>query len=255
MEQDTASTWTLRVEDLRHFYGTQRETPSVVFKARQAFCPFEITVLIGESGSGKSTLLKMLGGLDCPEHGRMQVMWDIGTDPSKKRAAAVQKDLPNRHDWLAHYRRHRVAYLFQDGGLIDDFSVLQNVLLPLRYAEIKRSERDERCRQALERVGLKSKLNKRLSELSGGERHRVAMARTIARQAAIVICDEPTAALDEDNALLMRDILRDEAGRGACVFIATHDSRLMDASFATRIIKVNHGIASLRDAGAADPAV
>jgi len=249
MDQNAPADWMLRVENLSHFYGRQRQTPSVVFKAEQAFRPGEITVLVGESGSGKSTLLKMLGGLDCPEHGRMQVMWDISPDPSKSRHQAVQKDLPHRHDWLAHYRRHRVAYLFQDGGLIDDFSVLQNVLLPLRYAEIARKERDRRCRTALERVGLKSKILKRLSQLSGGERHRVAMARTIARQAAIVICDEPTAALDAENALLMRDILRDEAGRGACVFIATHDQRLMTGDFATRIIEIHHGIAALNATG------
>lgn len=244
------SPWTLRVENLHHYYGTQRETPSVVFAAEQAFCPCEITVLVGESGSGKSTLLKMLGGLDCPEQGRMQVMWDISSDPSKKREKAVEKDLPSTHHWLTHYRRHRVAYLFQDGGLIDDFSVLQNVLLPLRYAEIARRDRDARCRGALERVGLKDKISKKLKELSGGERHRVAMARTIARQAAIVICDEPTAALDEDNALLMRDILRDEAKRGACVFIATHDHRLMEDGFATRIIRINQGVAALSVSGA-----
>ncbi|MEE2525804.1 ATP-binding cassette domain-containing protein [Hyphobacterium sp. HN65] len=251
MGQLASTHWTLRVENLHHYYGTQRTTPSVVFEAEQAFCPSEITVLVGESGSGKSTLLKMLGGLDCPEQGRMQVMWDISADPSKKRKTAIEQDLPHRHDWLAHYRRHRVAYLFQDGGLIDDFSVWQNVLLPLRYAEIAREERDSRCQAALERVGLKDKISKKLRELSGGERHRVAMARTIARQAAIVICDEPTAALDEDNAYLMRDILRDEAARGACVFIATHDHRLMDEDFATRIIKVSHGIAALSSGGAA----
>jgi putative ABC transport system ATP-binding protein len=246
VDTQTASHWVIQLENLLHFYGKQRTSPSVQFRERQEFRNSEITVLVGESGSGKSTLLKVLGGLDCAGSGTLKVRWDICNDPGKIRDKAIARSLPHTHHDLAHYRRHRVAFLFQDGGLIEEFSVLQNVLLPLRYAEIPRHLRRARCEQALERVGLKDKIGKRLNQLSGGERHRVAMARTIAREAAIVICDEPTAALDRDNAILVRDILQDEAERGACVFIATHDDRLIDHTFADNIIDINHGIASLR---------
>lgn len=242
----TLSNWVIQLENLLHFYGKQRTSPSVQFRARQEFRKSEITVLVGESGSGKSTLLKVLGGLDCAGSGTLKVRWDICNDPSKTRRDVIERSLPHSHQDLAHYRRHRVAFLFQDGGLIEEFSVLQNVLLPLRYAEIPRHMRRARCERALERVGLKDKIGKRLNQLSGGERHRVAMARTIAREAAIVICDEPTAALDRENAILVRDILRDEAKRGACVFIATHDDRLIDHQFADNIIDIDQGVASLR---------
>lgn len=237
--------WTLQLDELCHYYGQQRHTPSVQLRSCHSFRPHEITVLVGESGSGKSTLLKLIGGLDVPRSGSLEVKWDICTDPTRKREQAVVKKLPHSHDWLAHYRRHRVAFLFQDGGLIEEFSVLQNVLLPLRYAEIPRRERDQRCREALERVGLGDKISRRLNQLSGGERHRVAMARTIAREAAIVVCDEPTAALDKDNALLVREILKAEAKRGACVFIATHDARLMNRNFVHHIIRIEDGKASI----------
>ncbi|WP_421790178.1 ABC transporter ATP-binding protein [Hyphobacterium sp.] len=246
MADATATTdWTLELDQLCHFYGKQRETPSVKFPERHVFRPGEITVLVGESGSGKSTLLKMIGGLDFPRDGSVVVRWDICLDPNDQRDKAITKRLPRRHDWLAHYRRHRVAFLFQDGGLLEEFSVLQNVMLPLRYAEIPRSERLKRCRDALIRVGLGDKIERQLHQLSGGERHRVAMARTIAREAAIVVCDEPTAALDKENALLVRDILKDEAKRGACVFIATHDARLMKPGFVDHTITVTEGAASL----------
>lgn len=241
-----APQWIIQLENLFHFYGKQRTSPSVHFLAKQEFRAKEITVLVGESGSGKSTLLKMLGGLDCPGGGSLRVHWDICNEPGQKSTKAISRLLPHTHHDLAHYRRHRVAFLFQDGGLIEEFSVLQNVLLPLRYAEIPRKLRRSRCEQALERVGLKDKIDKRLDQLSGGERHRVAMARTIAREAAIVICDEPTAALDRDNAILVREILRDEAKRGACVFIATHDERLIDPQFAHNIIDIDGGVASMR---------
>jgi ABC-type lipoprotein export system ATPase subunit len=227
-------------EGLQHRYKKQNRDHSVCFKTttRYEFRSGDITVLYGHSGSGKSTLLNLLGGLDCPADGNLQIMWDIGTPACNMR-------VPRDHRGLAHYRRHKISYLFQDGGLIEELDVLQNVMLPLRYASIARNERRARCEQALERVGLADKRDKDVSQLSGGERHRVGLARVIARQAEIVICDEPTAALDKETSLLVRDILREEAAHGGCIFIATHDPILIEDGFADRFIHIEDGTASV----------
>ncbi|GJL97840.1 MAG: hypothetical protein DHS20C06_16570 [Hyphobacterium sp.] len=223
-------------ESLQHRYSEQNRDYSVCFasEARHEFHAHDIIVLYGHSGSGKSTLLNLLGGLDCPAAGNLQVWWDVGSRPQNM-------SVPRDNRGLAHYRRRKISFLFQDGGLIEELDVLQNVMLPLRYASIPRNERRARCEQALERVGLKDMTNKSVSQLSGGERHRVGLARVIARQAEIVICDEPTAALDQATSELVRDILMGESRRGACIFIATHDPVLIDDDFADRFIHIKNG--------------
>ncbi|WP_394692911.1 ABC transporter ATP-binding protein [Hyphobacterium sp.] len=233
--------WVLFFEGLNHSYKDLEREHTVWFSSPQRFefKPQDITLLVGRSGSGKSTLLNLIGGLDLPQGGQLRIRWDVHQQ-------AKQRDMPRDHRGLAHYRREKVCYLFQDGGLIEEMSVMENVMLPLRYAAANARESREACRRALERVGLADKIGKHISQLSGGERHRVGLARTIARRAEIVICDEPTAALDKDTGQLVRKILEEEAERGACVFIATHDPVLIEANIANYIIELDEGCARVR---------
>ena len=188
----------------------------------------EITVVSGRSGSGKSTLLNILGGLDSPCGGQLK----MGGRDCRPLSPAGRAQL----------RRENIAFLFQDGGLIERMTVLDNVLLPLRYLRGVCTDSRRAATEALDSVGLGEKSHRMVSCLSGGERHRVGLARALARRADILICDEPTAALDAGTSELVRERLRDEASRGACVVIASHDPILLDhPEFAHRLLVFEMG--------------
>ncbi|MEQ8434844.1 MAG: ATP-binding cassette domain-containing protein [Oceanicaulis sp.] len=175
----------------------------------------EIVGVIGRSGSGKTTLLTLIGLLDQPSSGTLSV---CGFDVAGAR--------PRN---LARVRRGRIGFLFQDAGLIERMKVLEAVMLPLRYAGVTAAAARSRAVEALASVQLDDKGARRVSALSGGERQRVGLARALAQHAELVICDEPTAALDKITARVVAARLRAEADRGACVIAATHDPLLMDA--------------------------
>jgi putative ABC transport system ATP-binding protein len=170
--------------------------------------------LVGRSGSGKTTLLTLIGLLDKADAGELTVLGKCA------RSA--------RLDELSAWRRGRVGYLFQDAGLINRSRVLDCVTLPLRYAGIAHQAREDRAHHALDQVGLGDKSRRRVGELSGGERQRVGLARALALDPPMLVCDEPTAPLDEDTSRSVASTLRSFADRGRCVVVATHDPILRD---------------------------
>ena len=175
----------------------------------------EVAGVVGRSGSGKSTLLMLIGLLDQPTAGRIVLEGREVTGVPARR--------------LAKLRRGRIGFLFQDGGLIERMSVFDCVAMPLRYARAPRGEVAERVRSALEAVQLGALAGRLTSELSGGERQRAGLARALALQPRLLICDEPTAALDAATSRLVADRLRTAARRGAAVVVATHDPIMMEA--------------------------
>jgi len=183
----------------------------------------EIVLVSGRSGAGKSTLLNLVGLLDRPDSGYLNVLgrpvhaWSM--------------------DQLAMLRRGRVGFLFQDAGLINRMTVAENVLLPLRYA--RTSRRRARVHEALADVGLTSKLRQRVETISGGERQRVGLARALAFKPKLLVCDEPSAALDAETTRLVGRRLRAAAADGAGVLIASHDPLL--SPFADRRITLAEG--------------
>ncbi len=186
-----------------------------------ALCNVSITVsagqcvgLYGRSGSGKTTLLTLMGMLDRPDAGTLKVLGKC----------AVGSSL---HE-LSRWRRGQIGYLFQDAGLIPRARVLDSVTLPMRYAGVGQTQMVSRALSALEEVGLADKLKRRVGELSGGERQRVGLARALALNPPVLICDEPTAPLDEDTSLSVARTLRSFANRGGSVVVATHDNILRD---------------------------
>lgn len=175
----------------------------------------EMVAVKGPSGGGKSTLLNLLGLLDRPSSGQIQI------DGSR---------VDNRSDrGLAEERRRHIGFLFQDAGLIDRMTALDNVRLPLDYRNLEGAFAHHRARLALEGVGLTARVNALVDTLSGGERQRVGLARLVATKPAIIICDEPTASLDEANSRLVIEKLRDAASNGACVICASHDPIVLSA--------------------------
>ena len=169
--------------------------------------------LVGGSGSGKTTLLNIIAGITMPDAGKVIVR---GTE-----ITALSESQRDR------FRARHVGYVFQVFNLLQGYSALENVLLPMHFAGIDRGTSRQRASALLDRVGLGSKTQNRPSALSVGEQQRVALARALACQPALVLADEPTANLDPDNAAgalaLLQEVTREF---GAGLLVVTHDERV-----------------------------
>ena len=164
----------------------------------------------GPSGSGKTTLLGLLAGLEPPDEGTVSV---LGHDLS--RLSGTER---------ARLRQRQIGIIFQSFGLIASLSVLDNVGLPLLLAGVPNDEREGRSLAVLEEVGLELAASARVDELSGGERQRVGVARALSINPALILADEPTGSLDEENSAGVLRLLRDAVQRrGACLVLVTHD--------------------------------
>lgn len=187
----------------------------------------ETIALRGPSGSGKSTLMNILGCLDSPTSGTYHLGGrDVSTLTLREQA------------WV---RLNFVGFVFQSFYLISDHTVVENVMLPLYYAGVSRSEREHRAMEVLERVGLGHRLDHRPSQLSGGEQQRVAIARAVVGKPRLLLADEPTGALDTktgEEVMRLLGELHDAAA--LTVVIVTHDAEV--ASFAERQIFMRDGL-------------
>lgn len=185
----------------------------------------EFIFVSGPSGAGKSTLLRLIGGLELPSRGSVQV-----------NGHRLDK-LPAR---ARPYLRRAVGVVLQDTHLLQDRSALANVLLPLAVMGLEPSTAQTRARAAMEKVGLRGKEDLKPVEMSGGEQQRLAIARAIVNRPAILIADEPTANLDADNAKRIMDVLMDFNRVGVTTLIASHDLNLM-ARYARRTLLIQDG--------------
>ena len=187
----------------------------------------EFVALLGSSGSGKSSLLNLIAGLDRPTSGSVVVQ---------------DRDLAKlSREELAKYRLHVVGMVFQSFNLISSMTVAENVELPLRFAEVDRSQRDALYREALDRVGLRARLNHRPSELSGGEQQRVALARALINRPKLLLADEPTGNLDSHTGTEIMDMVRQfNRELGMTVVMVTHERALAER-YAERMIFLADG--------------
>ena len=186
----------------------------------------EMLAIVGASGAGKSTLLHVLGGLDRVEQGSVIVN---GTNLTT---------LPDAD--VVAFRNRNVGFVFQFHHLLPEFTALENVEMPMRIARAPRAEARERATALLERVGLKERLTHRPGMLSGGEQQRVAVARALVMQPAVLLADEPTGDLDEQTAESLHALLRDmHRSYGLTSIIATHNPRL--AAACDRVLRLEGG--------------
>lgn len=186
----------------------------------------EFLAVMGPSGSGKSTLMNLLGCLDTATTGSYRFE-NVAVESLNK-------------DQRSLLRRHALGFIFQGFNLLARTSALENVELPLLYRGYTRRQRHDLARQALASVGLPDKERNTPSELSGGQQQRVAIARALVHEPRLVVCDEPTAALDARSGRRVMDLLREVAVAPdrACI-IVTHDNRIFD--LADRIIVLEDG--------------
>lgn len=189
--------------------------------------PGDFVALLGSSGSGKSSLLNLIAGLDRPTGGSIVVQ---GSDLAQ--LTSLQ---------LAHYRLKTVGMVFQSFNLIPSMTVLENVELPLRFAEIERRERAKLSREAIERVGLAARVDHKPTQLSGGEQQRVALARALVNQPKLLLADEPTGNLDSKTGTGIMDLI-DNFNRtlGMTVLMVTHERALAER-YARRLIFLADG--------------
>lgn len=206
-------------------YVTQSFTQVALDSVSLSFRDNEFVAILGPSGSGKTTMLNVIGGLDHFDSGDLLID-GIST-----------KDFHDR-DWDA-YRNNRIGFVFQSYNLIPHQTILENVELALTLTGVGHAERRQRAREALEKVGLGEHVNKRPSQLSGGQMQRVAIARALINDPEIVLADEPTGALDSTTSVQVMDLLKDVA-RDRLVIMVTHNP-LLAYQYATRIVNLADG--------------
>lgn len=215
----------LELKDICKRYVTQSFTQVALDSVSLAFRDNEFVAILGPSGSGKTTMLNVIGGLDHFDSGDLLID-GIST-----------KDFRDR-DWDA-YRNNRIGFVFQSYNLIPHQTILENVELALTLTGVGHAERRQRAREALEAVGLGEHVNKRPSQLSGGQMQRVAIARALINDPEIVLADEPTGALDSTTSVQVMDLLK-EVARDRLVIMVTHNPELA-YRYATRIVNLADG--------------
>lgn len=185
----------------------------------------EFVAIIGQSGSGKSTLMNMLGLLDTPTHGEYYINGKLVDDLTDDQMSVIRND--------------EIGFIFQGFNLISSLSALENVELPLVYRGMPKQERREISQQALERVGLGSRIHHLPAEMSGGQQQRVAVARAIAAKPPVILADEPTGNLDTKSTKEVMAILHELKDEGRTVIVITHDNEI--AEEAERVIRIRDG--------------
>lgn len=185
----------------------------------------EFVAIIGQSGSGKSTLMNMLGLLDVPTSGEYYIN------------GKLVEDLTD--DEMSVIRNEQIGFIFQGFNLISSLTALENVELPLVYRGMKKDERRAVSIDALERVGLGSRMHHLPAEMSGGQQQRVAVARAIAARPPVILADEPTGNLDTRSTKEVMAILHQLKDEGRTVIVITHDNEI--AEEAERVIRIRDG--------------
>ncbi|MBE6050311.1 MAG: ABC transporter ATP-binding protein [Clostridium sp.] len=184
----------------------------------------EMIAIMGSSGCGKSTLLNILGCIDSPDRGEYFID-EVSVDFKKLNS-------------LSKIRNEKISFIFQNFALIKDLNVLENIILPLRFRGIPYKERVKIATKYLKELGIEDLKNKDVNKLSGGQQQRVAIARALTQESEIILADEPTGALDEENSIKIMEVLRDLNKKyKKTIVVVTHDKLVAGFCDKTLIMK------------------
>lgn len=175
----------------------------------------KMTAILGKSGAGKSTLLNLIGLIEESDSGKIRIAGQKAPKINSKEALLM--------------RRNLIAFLFQNFALIEDESIERNLNISLVYEKLHGKEKRRSMREVLNQVGITHKLSEKVYALSGGEKQRVALARALLKRSKIILADEPTGSLDEQNRALILGLLRQEVEKGKTVIVVTHDPAVVAA--------------------------
>lgn len=199
----------IQVIDLQKSFGKLQVLKSVNLQVEKG----EIVAILGRSGAGKTTLLQIMGTLDTPDSGKVLI---DGQDVF----ALNEKD-------LAAFRNQHIGFIFQQHQLLPEFTALENVMMPGMIAQIAEKELRERATNLLIQLGLRDRMDHKPNELSGGEQQRVAAARAMLLQPAVILADEPSGSLDEQNKKDLHALLLEMREKyGQTIILVTHDNEL-----------------------------
>lgn len=215
----------VQLEQISRIYGTGEAMVKACDQVSLTIQRGEYCAIMGESGSGKTTLMNLIGCLDRPTQGRYLL--------NGRNVSRLGKNQ------LARIRNRNIGFVFQRYELLNNLTVLENVMLPMMYAGVNRWQRRQRAAAALSRMGLGHRLDKRPTQLSGGQQQRVAIARAIVNYPLLLLADEPTGALDSQSAEAVMDIFNELHTSGITIVMVTHSHEV--ACHSQRIIQVSDG--------------
>ena len=216
----------LKVKDLVKVYDTGVIQVEALKKINLEVKKGEFVAIMGSSGSGKSTFMNILGCLDSLTSGTYEL---DGIDVSRMSSSE-----------LATIRNKKIGFVFQAFNLLPKMDLLRNVELPMMYAGCSKKQREEKALKALERVGLAERVDHKPNEISGGQKQRAAIARSLVNDPAIILADEPTGNLDSKSSNEIMDIFTELNNEGVTIILVTHEPDI--AEYAKRIITFKDGI-------------
>ena len=200
------------LENISKTYGREDLTVKALDNVNLEIYEGDYLAVMGASGSGKSTAMNIIGCLDRPSEGIYKL-----------------NDIPVENlsdDELAEMRNQKLGFVFQQFHLLSDATALENVILPMIYAGVSSTEREERAKNALHKVGLSERRNNRPNQLSGGQQQRVAIARAIINNPALLLADEPTGALDSKTTEDVLDLFDKLHESGITIVLVTHEDEV-----------------------------
>jgi putative ABC transport system ATP-binding protein len=215
----------IRMAGIRRIYDTGKVRVEALRGIDLTVRTGEFVAIVGPSGSGKSTLMNLIGCLDTPTAGEYELLGEAVAGLDRNQLAAV--------------RNRRVGFVFQNFNLLPQVSAFENVEMPLLFGHVARRERRKRVEDLLSRVGLADRMDHKPTELSGGEMQRVAIARPLSMDPAIVLADEPTGNLDSTSGGDIMGLFEELSRQGRTLVVITHDAAL--ARRAGRVVEIRDG--------------